>query len=138
MVLSVLEDAGVQASSCGYCSAGADTSVSHGMWAHRLTVDDYQGALRRWRSVLTQQPACHVRCFSRARLVAVVTPELVDRGWRRSGSWLYRPCCERTCCPPYSIRLDVAAFVPSREHRRLQRRLSERLRALLDKARDLP
>lgn len=42
--VSVLEDCGVQASPCGYCNAPGSTSVSYGMWAHRLTVEDYQGA----------------------------------------------------------------------------------------------
>lgn len=33
--------------------------------------------------------------------------QLVDRGWRRSGCYLYKPNMQRTCCPQYSIRLDV-------------------------------
>jgi len=30
-----------EASSCGYCK-GKSSSVSNGMWAHVMTVDDYQ------------------------------------------------------------------------------------------------
>lgn len=42
--------------------------------------------------------------------------ELLDRGWRRSGRWLYRPQqgklgCE--CCP-YTIRLDAHKFRPNK------------------------
>jgi len=34
---------------CGYCKS-SDSSVSHGMWAHQLTVDDYQDLIDRgWR-----------------------------------------------------------------------------------------
>ena len=40
--------------------------------------------------------------------------ELLDRGWRRSGCWLYKPDLCSTCCPPYTIRIDVHRFVPSK------------------------
>lgn len=43
-----------------------------GMWAHRMTVEDYQA--------------------------------LIDRGWRRSGHYCYKPTNHRTCCPQYTIR----------------------------------
>lgn len=36
--------------------------------------------------------------------------QLVDRGWRRSGCYLYKPNMQRTCCPQYTIRLDVNHF----------------------------
>lgn len=43
--------------------------------------------------------------------------ELIKRGWRRSGRWLYKPQAASTCCPTYSIRLDVAKFSPSKSQR---------------------
>ncbi|XP_066917674.1 arginyl-tRNA--protein transferase 1-like isoform X1 [Clytia hemisphaerica] len=33
--------------------------------------------------------------------------DLLDRGWRRSGKYCYKPIMDRTCCPQYTIRLDV-------------------------------
>lgn len=30
---------------------------------------------------------------------------LIDRGWRRSGKYVYKPILNRTCCPAYTIRL---------------------------------
>lgn len=36
--------------------------------------------------------------------------ELMDRGWRRSGSLYYKPDLPRSCCPHYTIR--YANFVP--------------------------
>ena len=30
---------------------------------------------------------------------------LIDRGWRRSGTYIYKPVMEKTCCPLYTIRL---------------------------------
>lgn len=89
--LSVVEDQGEYASSCGYCRRHGKTSLSHGAWAHSLTVDDYQ--------------------------------ELLNRGWRRSGKFLYKPSVEKTCCPPYTIRLKSADFAISKGQRRVLRRM---------------
>ncbi|KZV23817.1 arginyl-tRNA--protein transferase 1 [Dorcoceras hygrometricum] len=47
---SVVVDIGRRKSTCGYCKSGARTSITHGLWAHSLTVDDYQALLDRgWR-----------------------------------------------------------------------------------------
>lgn len=43
--------------------------------------------------------------------------ELIKWGWRRSGRWLYKPVAASTCCPTYSIRLEVAKFAPSKSQR---------------------
>uniref|UniRef100_A0A2N9FIB5 Arginyl-tRNA--protein transferase n=1 Tax=Fagus sylvatica TaxID=28930 RepID=A0A2N9FIB5_FAGSY len=51
------------------------------------------------------------------------TKNLLDRGWRRSGSFLYKPEMERTCCPAYTIRLKAGDFVHSKEQLRVSRRL---------------
>ncbi|KAI6670126.1 hypothetical protein NL676_005011 [Syzygium grande] len=40
---TVVVDWGRRRSSCGYCRSPNRSSVSHGLWAHSLTVDDYQG-----------------------------------------------------------------------------------------------
>ncbi|GAA0169012.1 translational protein [Lithospermum erythrorhizon] len=48
---------------------------------------------------------------------------LLDRGWRRSGSLLYKPDMERTCCPSYTIRLKACDFSPSKEQRRVLNRI---------------
>jgi hypothetical protein len=29
---------------------------------------------------------------------------LIDRGWRRSGTYIYKPAMDRTCCPLYTIK----------------------------------
>lgn len=36
--------------------------------------------------------------------------DLIDRGWRRSGTYLYKPIMNETCCPLYSIRCDALNF----------------------------
>ncbi|KAJ3184283.1 Arginyl-tRNA--protein transferase 1 [Geranomyces variabilis] len=44
---------------------------------------------------------------------------LLDRGWRRSGKYLYRPDLTKTCCPALTIRLPVADFIPSKSQKRV-------------------
>ncbi|GMI87258.1 arginine-tRNA protein transferase 1, DELAYED LEAF SENESCENCE 1 [Hibiscus trionum] len=93
-------DCGRRRSTCGYCKSSGRTSISHGLWAHSLTVYDYQ--------------------------------DLLDRGWRRSGCFLYKPEMERTCCPSYTIRLKASDFLPSKEQRRVYRRMQRFLDGTLE------
>lgn len=30
--------------------------------------------------------------------------DLIDRGWRRSGQYCYKPKNDETCCPCYTIK----------------------------------
>ncbi|EEH23067.2 hypothetical protein PABG_05278 [Paracoccidioides brasiliensis Pb03] len=43
--------------------------------------------------------------------------ELLDRGWRRSGSLYYKQNLKRSCCPHYTIRLDPTGFKPRKDQR---------------------
>uniref|UniRef100_A0A914WND2 Arginyl-tRNA--protein transferase 1 n=1 Tax=Plectus sambesii TaxID=2011161 RepID=A0A914WND2_9BILA len=74
-------------SSCGYCKTTDPDKFTHGMWAHKLSTEDYNA--------------------------------LLDRGWRRSGKYLYKPTLNRTCCPQYTIRCDANAFKPTKKHKRV-------------------
>ncbi|KAF2668230.1 arginine-tRNA-protein transferase 1 [Microthyrium microscopicum] len=42
---------------------------------------------------------------------------LIDLGWRRSGTLLYRPEMRHSCCPHYTIRLPVSEFRARRDQR---------------------
>lgn len=62
--------------------------------------------------------------FKKAGLIASqlscgVYQKMIDRGWRRSGTYCYVPDCKRSCCPQYTIKLDALAFKPSRSQRKL-------------------
>ena len=46
---------------------------------------------------------------------------LVQKGFRRSGDTVYRPCCP-ACDACISLRVDADAFRPNRSQRRVQRR----------------
>ncbi|XP_064451429.1 arginyl-tRNA--protein transferase 1 isoform X9 [Mirounga angustirostris] len=70
----------------------SDSSGKHlGMWAHSMTVQDYQ--------------------------------DLIDRGWRRSGKYVYKPVMNQTCCPQYTIRCRPLQFQPSKSHKKVLKKM---------------
>jgi len=46
-------------------------------------------------------------------------------GWRRSGDYFYKPIMHITCCPQYTIRLNVANFVESKKQRQVIRKFKQ-------------
>jgi arginine-tRNA-protein transferase len=50
--------------------------------------------------------------------------DLLCRGWRRSGTLLYRPNQRASCCPHYTIRLDALAFKATKEQRQAVNRFN--------------
>jgi len=90
-----------EGSQCGYCDS-KNGSISYGMWANTLTVNDYQS--------------------------------LIQRGWRRSGCYLYKPNMRQTCCPPYTIRLDVTKFQISKSQKKVKRKMERFLEDTLTPA----
>ncbi|XP_015119083.1 arginyl-tRNA--protein transferase 1 isoform X2 [Diachasma alloeum] len=81
--------------SCGYCKK-LSSYERHGMWAHYLTVEDYQN--------------------------------LIDRGWRRSGCYCYKPVNSETCCPMYTIKCDALDFVVSKSQKKVIKRMTKFLK----------
>uniref|UniRef100_A0A803VPX6 Arginyl-tRNA--protein transferase 1 n=1 Tax=Ficedula albicollis TaxID=59894 RepID=A0A803VPX6_FICAL len=61
------------------------------MWAHSMTVQDYQ--------------------------------DLIDRGWRRSGKYVYKPVMNQTCCPQYTIRCRALCFQASKSHKKVLKKM---------------
>nr|CAG4647050.1 EOG090X06AF [Megafenestra aurita] len=75
---------------CGYCK-GTDTNHSHGMWAHSMSIQDYE--------------------------------KLINRGWRRSGNYCYKPAMKITCCPQYTIRCNAKDFVLNNSHKKVLKKV---------------
>ncbi|XP_059478230.1 arginyl-tRNA--protein transferase 1 [Neocloeon triangulifer] len=82
-----------EGSSCGYCKNHG--SISTGMWAHNLSVQDYQ--------------------------------DLIDRGWRRSGCYCYKPTMSQTCCPAYTIKCDTSKFQLSKSQKKVLKKFNKYL-----------
>nr|XP_023026125.1 arginyl-tRNA--protein transferase 1 [Leptinotarsa decemlineata] len=83
---------GIEKHRCGYCKK-ENSSISHGIWAETLTVQDYQ--------------------------------DLIDRGWRRSGKYCYKPVMDETCCPQYTIKCDVSNFSPSKSQKKVVKKFNK-------------
>uniref|UniRef100_A0A1B0CS26 Arginyl-tRNA--protein transferase 1 n=1 Tax=Lutzomyia longipalpis TaxID=7200 RepID=A0A1B0CS26_LUTLO len=54
--------------------------------------------------------------------------DLIDRGWRRSGTYCYKPTNSSTCCPSYTIRCDALNFKLSKSHKKIIKRVNKFLR----------
>lgn len=48
--------------------------------------------------------------------------KLIDRGFRRSGTFIYKPDQKNSCCVMYTVRLDVGKYKPTKEQRQVANR----------------
>lgn len=53
---------------------------------------------------------------------------LINRNWRRSGQYCYRPKNADTCCPMYTIKCDAMSFKLNKSHKKILKRMSKFLR----------
>ncbi|KAI9281828.1 arginine-tRNA-protein transferase [Sporodiniella umbellata] len=51
--------------------------------------------------------------------------DLIDRGWRRSGTYLYKPNMAKTCCPQYTIRLHANNYKLSKGQKKILIKLNK-------------
>ncbi|KAF9147361.1 Arginyl-tRNA--protein transferase 1 [Linnemannia schmuckeri] len=49
---------------------------------------------------------------------------LINRGWRRSGRYLYKPNLRDSCCPQYTIRMRANDFEASKHQRQIVNRFN--------------
>ncbi|GAA5888743.1 hypothetical protein JCM6882_002833 [Rhodosporidiobolus microsporus] len=96
--ISILQPLGYSASTCGYCGEGKG---------------------KRSSTKSSKSYGCWAHVLS-----APTYKDLLDRGWRRSGEYLYKPDMGRTCCPQYTISLDASQFRPSRSQRQILSRFN--------------
>ena len=78
-----------RAHSCGYCRSGRDSDGEE---------EEEEGGSSKSFGMLV--PALTAEQYER----------LLERGWRRSGTYIYRPYNESTCCPQHPIRLKASEF----------------------------
>lgn len=48
---------------------------------------------------------------------------LIDRGWRRSGKYCYKPVMDETCCPLYTIRCEALNVKLSKSQKKILKRV---------------
>lgn len=54
--------------------------------------------------------------------------DLIDRGWRRSGCYCYKPEMNTTCCPSYTIKCDAMNFRLNKSHKKIIKRVNKFLK----------
>nr|CAG4643957.1 EOG090X06AF [Lepidurus arcticus] len=54
--------------------------------------------------------------------------DLINRGWRRSGCYCYKPTMNKTCCPQYTIRCLATEFTLTKSHKKVLKRMSRFLK----------
>ena len=58
--------------------------------------------------------------------------KLMDRGWRRCGTYFYKQDFEKSCCQPYTIRLTADDFVISKSQKKVAKTFHKFLNGQLD------
>ena len=53
--------------------------------------------------------------------------DLLDRGWRRSGKYCYKPLMSKTCCPMYTISCHAPKFLISKSQKTVLKRMNKYL-----------
>lgn len=101
--LSIISPTGYTASTCGYCTAPGSGKRSQHKSAKSYGI---------WAH----------------RLSPYHYQSLIDRGWRRSGQYIYKPDLLRSCCAQMPIRLEARNYKPSKSHRRALTNLLFRVR----------
>ncbi|THH12257.1 hypothetical protein EW145_g155 [Phellinidium pouzarii] len=102
--VSILSPEGYQSSSCGYCGSPGKRSSAASFHSVGASAQDL------------------ITCD-----VSTMYQKMIDRGWRRSGDYCYKPDMRRTCCPQYTIRLDALEFAPSKKQRKVVHRYSRKV-----------
>ena len=57
---------------------------------------------------------------------------LMDRGWRRCGTFYYKFDFERSCCQPYTIKLDTTEYQISKSQKKVMKRFNQFLLGEID------
>ncbi|KAF9452451.1 hypothetical protein P691DRAFT_828461 [Macrolepiota fuliginosa MF-IS2] len=89
---------GRSSSTCGYCSPPGERSGAYSSY--------------------------HVAGLNTTKLTCEVYQKMIDRGWRRSGIWCYKPDLRISCCPQYTVKLDASVYKPSKSQRKIINRWS--------------
>ena len=57
---------------------------------------------------------------------------MMNKGWRRSGNYFYKPDLNSCCCKLYTIRLDVTKFQISKKQKKMLKKFNNFLNGKYD------
>lgn len=123
---STLKIYGPQSSTCGYCSPAGERSATRSSHSIGVGAEDLRCDVSLFLFVCTLETrtitdatafsvglnSCYEihTCPLAPRLRPQDYQAMIDRGWRRSGDYCYKPDMRRTCCPQYTIRCVCFLF----------------------------
>ncbi|XP_043594136.1 arginyl-tRNA--protein transferase 1 isoform X2 [Bombus pyrosoma] len=81
----------------------------------------------------TQISVMYIIGMGTHRLTVQDYQALVDRGWRRCGSYCYKSTMDQTCCPMYTIKCEALQFKISKSQKKVLKRMAKFLRNELHK-----
>ncbi|EAT42617.1 AAEL005885-PC [Aedes aegypti] len=94
-----------------------------------FTIVDFYGKQSDYSCGYCKQPSS---CQSHGMWAHTMTcqdyQDLIDRGWRRSGCYCYKPEMNTTCCPSYTIKCDAMSFRLSKSHKKIIKRINKFLK----------
>lgn len=132
-------------SHCGYCdgkSASAQTTqrkhstlysmnIANTPILRKLGLNSYMDEPPNYDTQLTEEDdSFYISQITPSTAIEVrplpidVYAELMNRGFRRSGHILYKIDQKNSCCPQYTMRLNVSDFKPSKDHRKALNRFN--------------
>ncbi|XP_052862602.1 arginyl-tRNA--protein transferase 1 isoform X2 [Anopheles cruzii] len=90
---------------------------------------EYYGRHSNYRcGYCSQAASCHSYGMWAHQMSCQDYQDLIDRGWRRSGCYCYKPIMNVTCCPSYTIKCDALNFQLSKSHKKIIKRVNKFLR----------
>uniref|UniRef100_A0AAR5PJA0 Arginyl-tRNA--protein transferase 1 n=1 Tax=Dendroctonus ponderosae TaxID=77166 RepID=A0AAR5PJA0_DENPD len=98
-----------------------------------MSVDLSAKSLAQWFSDPEQHKCGYCKSSSGSMSFGMLTEELtvedykdlIDRGWRRSGKYCYKPIMNETCCPQYAIRCDTTQFTLNKSHKKIMKKFNK-------------
>ncbi|KMZ58059.1 hypothetical protein ZOSMA_7G00880 [Zostera marina] len=103
--------------------AGASLGESSGDMKYETVIIDHEGQRSNCGYCKSSSDSAISHGLSALSMTVEDYQELIDRGWRRSGKYVYKPNMENTCCPQYTIRLKADEFVASKEQVRVRKKM---------------
>ncbi|KAG0722249.1 Arginyl-tRNA--protein transferase 1 [Chionoecetes opilio] len=74
---------------------------------------------------LTEAPGLLVGGMWAHRMAVGDYQTLIDRGWRRSGKYCYKPTMDKTCCPMFTIKCDALEIKLSKSQKKILKRMHQ-------------
>lgn len=93
------------------------------------SIVEYYGQQDGYRCGYCKSPDTNFSHGMDARVLTVQDYQsLIDRGWRRCGTYCYKSVMDQTCCPMYTIRCEALQFKISKSQKKVLKRMAKFLR----------